>query len=237
MFEYSNEKGLLYVIKLVGLYLGTDFNTLELQDNKIVLEDEDLKRVISSKSFKDFCVQRQRDYALVSTILADMSYNYEFGFGKTLDIDASIFDSTSLLDDFNQSEPIILTRYNDPLFFSHDVETYDGEIEYLRSISKEETKIHPYIVSNPKLSLSDIDTIFYLNDVDYKQALVLLRHCIEKGTFFVSGVVTNVYDRFAKERISTYEQIVSAMEEKGITFNQTCYDTCGSVIRLIHNFD
>lgn len=239
MFEYKTESGLLYASKLLNGFVNSDFYDGEHKD-ELILNGEELSAFFNRKVFKDFLVQRERDYSLAASFLAEVSYQYDEGFGSTLDIHAGEFDAASLFDSYFNMEPYILTPYSVPSYFELEEEDslVNGTIEVLKILQNSKSLMVPYIKSDKSgFKISNFDTIMYLNDVEVYRLLSLYRYALEKNKRFVGGIITNIYDRNIHTKIEMMNNIIESLEsvlgEEVLTQNLR---SNGSVVRLIHTF-
>jgi len=246
MFSYTNEKGFNYACKLLSDYLASDY--FENCDGvaELRLSEDELKDFFKTRSFKEFMIQRENDYSLLSSHLANISYDYEEGFGNILDINPGRYEVVSAFDSFYNAEALVVTSYADESFFkSHDVGVVDGRIELMGIIDKSKTIYRPVLRTNdfvkgqaheyPKLTLSSFDTLFYVHDIELHRMLSLLRYSLENDKKLVCGVVTNVFDKNASKKFEQMDEIIKSVIEKvGSVFETEELVTKGSAIKLIH---
>lgn len=233
MFDYSNDEGFLYARDLLSDYLGSDYN--EFKSGKIELNEEEFKKVLKSKSFKEFLITREGNYTFVSSILSERSYNYEDGFGKLLEINPGRYEIVSNTKDYHLTEPYILTKYNDPLFFKHDEEVYSGDIDVMEVKNGEDRYTTPIIRGESKLSVSDFDTIIYLNKIEVMKMLSLLKYALDHDTYVITGLVTDVFDKHAEDKIKNIDALYKMINNKtNKHFDLLEEESCGSIVKLIH---
>ena len=82
MFSYTNKNGFDYACKLLSDYLASDYFENVNGVTELRLSEDELKDLFKTKSFKEFLIQREMDYSLLASHLADISYDYEEGFGS-----------------------------------------------------------------------------------------------------------------------------------------------------------
>lgn len=218
MFDYSTSEGFKYARILLRDFLASDFfenpNNLE----ELVLTEDELRSLFNTRLFKQFLIQRESDYTTLASFLAEVSYNYEGGFGTLFDINAGKYEVVSAFDEYSSTEPIVVTEFTDPLFFKEDTSVVQARIGKITSICGKQKDMYPILM--PKrvlygdsdaikgLTLDKADTIFYFNEVNLNTMLLLLRHSMEHGTRFVTGVVTNVFDSTCNEKFATLDETI-----------------------------
>ena len=246
MFSYTNEKGFEYACKLLSDYLASDYFENRNGVTELRLSEDELKELFKTRSFKEFLIQREKDYSLLSSHLADISYDYEEGFGNILDINPGRYEVVSAFDSFYNSEALVVTPYGDEIFFkSHDVGVVEGRIELMGIIEKNQSLYYPVLRTNefvkgkaheyPKLTLGSFDTLFYVHDTELHRMLALLRFALENDKKLVCGVVTNVFDKNVDGKFQQMDEMIDILKGKvGSVFETEELVTKGSAIKLIH---
>ena len=246
MFSYTNKNGFDYACKLLSDYLASDYFENVNGVTELRLSEDELKDLFKTKSFKEFLIQREMDYSLLSSHLADISYDYEEGFGNILDINPGRYEAVSAFDSFYNAESLVATTYADEsLFKCHDVGVVEGKIDLMGIIERSKKIYYPVLRTKsfikgkaheyPKLTLASFDTLFYVHDTELYRMLSLLRFALESDKKLVCGVVTNVFDKHASEKFEEMDEMIKNLKEKlGPVFETEELVTKGSAIKLIH---
>ena len=233
MFKYSNELGFLYARSLFSLFLASDYSNFT--SDIIKLNEEEFKNILKTKEFKEFLIRREHDYSYVSDYISEKSFDYDNGYGKLLEINPGKYDITSNTPLFNETYPTIITIYNDPLFFTHEEEVYTGNIDFVKLITKDNSSIRPIIRCNNKLNINEFDTFVYLVNPELNTMLSLLRESFVKDKNIVTGLVSNIFDKYIESKVDTLEKTYEEVDKKipGY-FDLLCEEDNGTVLRLIH---
>lgn len=220
-----------YFKKLITEYKNSDFYSGKNLNVKKILKNPDaesIDRLNNLKNFKDFLIQKQKDMTFIYLYLLSMENDYEYVFGRILELNSGYEESLALIDNNESFNIELASKYADvDLFGEQDFPYYKADLQCLSSIEKDNV-IRKFVLILRALSdyknkeqikkhyknIKDYNTILNINPEDPETIIKSYLYSYNTKIFSIAGYVSNLYDKNLNEKEQIFRNIIAILNNR-----------------------